>query len=495
MKARDAVDLAQNLLQVRAYEARRLDLLNAALSPTVPYSGGELGIPTQQSVCSVPVDTDAKPALKRMAARSETNFLPLVLDTFSQVMKVDNYLSSDGSAAGPWKWWQRNQMDARQTGLHRSALHYGVAYTTVLPALTPGQEESGAEVFWQPSSPRQMTAVYGERMVWDPKHGGPIDDDWPLHALEVNGNMIRLYDESDVHFIGVKSQPHSTLGWTDPTYLRAENFAYIESRHHGIGVCPIVRYRDRVLLDGEEQLGIIEPLLAIQSRINETTFGMLVAQYFAAFKQRYIIGWTAKNEDEAMRMKVNNVWTFNDTDVKVGELNETDLTRYIESKDSGLLDMSAIGQLPPHALGLTKVSNISDTTLAALESAKERKSDEITTSFGESHEQAFRLAAYIDGDTTAAADFASEVKWRDASARSYAATVDALGKLGQMLGVPDEFLWEFIPGWTRETVSRAVAARRESDPLTMLYDAPAEPSESAQPMSSDLVTGDLTDAG
>ena len=29
----------------------------------------------------------------------------------------------------------------------------------------------------------------------------------------------------------------------------------------------------------------------------------------------------------------------------------------------------------------------------------------------------------------------------------------------------------------------------------MLYDAPAEPSESAQPMSSDLVTGDLTDAG
>jgi hypothetical protein len=331
-----------------------------------------------------------------------------------------------------------------------------------------------------------MTAVYGERMVWDPTHGGPIDDDWPLHALEVNGNMIRLYDESDVHFIGVKSQPHSTLGWTDPSYLRAENFRYIESRHHGIGVCPIVRYRDRVLLDGEEQLGVIEPLLAIQSRINETTFGMLVAQYFAAFKQRYIIGWTAKTEEESMRMKVNNVWTFADTDVKVGELNETDLTRYIESKDSGLLDMSAIGQLPPHALGLTKVSNISDTTLAALESAKERKSDEITTSFGESHEQAFRLAAYIDGDTTAAADFASEVKWRDASARSYAATVDALGKLGQMLGVPDEFLWEFIPGWTRETVNRAVAARRESDPLTTLYEPPpGVPQEPSGPVSDD----------
>jgi hypothetical protein len=96
------------------------------------------------------------------------------------------------------------------------------------------------------------------------------------------------------------------------------------------------------------------------------------------------------------------------------------------------------------------------------------------------------LAAYIDGDTTAAADFASEVKWRDASARSYAATVDALGKLGQMLGVPDEFLWEFIPGWTRETVNRAVAARRESDPLTTLYEPPpGVPQEPSGPVSDD----------
>ncbi len=147
--------------------------------------------------------------------------------------------------------------------------------------------------------------------------------------------------------------------------------------------------------------------------------------------------------------------------------------------------MSAIGQLPPHALGLTKVSNISDTTLAALEAAKERKSDEITTSFGESHEQAFRLAAFIEGDSTAAADFASEVKWRDSSARSYAATVDALGKLGQMLGVPDEYLWEFIPGWTRETVERAKQARRDSDPLAQVYGSPSAVGVGA-------VTGDNT---
>jgi hypothetical protein len=43
-----------------------------------------------------------------------------------------------------------------------------------------------------------------------------------------------------------------------------------------VGVTPVVRYRDRMLLDGEEQYGIIEPLLTMQDRINETTFGMMV---------------------------------------------------------------------------------------------------------------------------------------------------------------------------------------------------------------------------
>ena len=479
MNKADAIATAQEMLQVRAYEARRLELLAGVVRPSIPFTGAEAAMQVdgafQANVTAVPVPHDATEAMKRIAARSETNLLPLVLDTFSQVMKVDNYLPSigedrlaDRESASAWKWWQRNQMDARQTGLHRAALLYGVSYSTVLPAMTLGQEQQGANVFWHPSSPRNMTAVYGERMVWNPQYGGPIDDDWPIHALEVNGNMIRLYDEKAVHFIGVKSQPHSALGWTDPTYLRSSNFDYIESREHGVGVCPIVRYRDKVMLDGEEQLGIIEPLLVLQSRINETTWGMLVAQYFAAFKQRYITGWLPEDERDNLRMKVNNVWTFKDDTVKVGELNETDLTRYIESKKSAVMDMSAMSQLPPHAMGMDGISNISETTLAALETAKERKSDEITTSLGEAHEQAFRLAAHISGDTEGAHDFGSEVKWRDVSARAFAATVDGLGKLATMLNVPDEVLWEDIPGWSRTKVDRAVAARDARDPLGAL---------------------------
>lgn len=493
MNRNQAIEAVQDLLKIRGFEAERLDGLAAVVRPSTNWAVMQAQLSGRvewRNTTQVPIPLDATESMARLAMRSETNFLPLVLDTFAQVLKVDNYLTgklapeADRSTASPWEWWQRNQMDARQTGLHRSTLHYGAAFNLVLPALTPGQDRQDApSVYMYPKSPRSLTALYGERMLWDPADGGPVDDDWPIMALEVKGPMIRLYDEEKVHFIGVKNQPVSAMGWGDPMFLRAANFEYIEGRSHGVGVCPVVRYRDRVLLDGEEQYGVIEPLLTIQSRINETTWGMLVAQYYAAFKQRYVIGWVPKSEAESLKMKANDTWTFNDETVKVGQFDETDLTRYIDSKKSAVMDFSSVAQLPPHAFGADGISNISEATLAALETAKERKSDEIRTSLGESHEQSLRLAAYIAGDTEAAGDFGSEVKWQDLTAREFAAAVDGLGKLAQMLNVPDEMLWEDIPGWTRSKVERARELRdQEGGGLAaLLGNAPNPPPQQPVP--------------
>ena len=45
--------------------------------------------------------------------------------------------------------------------------------------------------------------------------------------------------------------------------------------------------------------------------------------------------------------------------MKVGQFDETDLTRYIDSKKSAVMDFSANAQLPPHAFGADGISNIS----------------------------------------------------------------------------------------------------------------------------------------
>lgn len=436
------------LMGPRITEATRLDRIALAMKPCAEGDAPRVEIPR-----------DAPATMANLARKSSTNFLPLVVDTFSQVMKVDGYYTP-GSAenASPWEWWMRNRMGARQTGVHRAALQYGASYMTVLPGTVgPQAELTGKAPVMRGRSPRAMTAMYQN----------PADDEWPMMALDVDGDQMLLYDETHRYRFGIENPLlRSGMGASLTTMFGATGLlTFITAEEHGVGVCPVVRYRDRMLLDGEEQFGIVEPLMRIQERIDETTFGMLVSQFFAAFKQRYIIGWVPESEQEFLAATAADVWTFDDEKVKVGQLDEAALTPYIESKASAIRDLSAIGQVPAQNLGVDGISNISDATLAGLETGKDRKADEITTSFGESHEQALRLCAHIAGDDDSASNYNGSVRWQDSTARSFAQTVDGLGKLASMLGVPQELLWEDIPGWTQQKIDRAKELAAEADSL------------------------------
>lgn len=423
MNREQALQAARMIIQdQRAQEAPRLDRIAHALKPA------------HMRDPSVELPKEAIPVMRNLARKSQTNLLPLVLDTFAQVLQADGYTTTtDGVArnAAPWaKYWQPNGLDARQTGVYRSAMQNGAAYVTVLPG-RPGPVIRGV-------SARQMTALYGD----------PVEDEWPMMALRVDGQMVRLYDEENVYFFGVENQPRSGLGASAPLFTG--RLDYIETRAHGVGHCPVVRFRDRMLLEGEEQFGIIEPLMSIQQRIDETTFGLMIAQFFSAFKQRYIIGWVPKSERETLEASASSIWTFDDPEVKIGELSETDLTRYLTSKDSAIGDMAAIAQVPAQSLGTQGISNVSGDVLAALQDGKDRKADEMRTSFGESWEQALRAAAAIDGDAESASDFSAEIRWKNTSARSLGQTIDALVKMVTSLGVPEDVARAWIPGWTQQ---------------------------------------------
>lgn len=454
-KPDDAVDAARNIWAgPRVYEQTRLNFISAAVNPKrsyshyidQPFANLGVGYPT------VEIAKDAPQVVRNLAWKARTNFLPLVLDVFSQVMKVDGYIEANGAPSEVWdKCWQPNGLDARQAGIHRSALQFGASYASILPGST-------APVI-KGFSPIEMTAIYED----------PSIDDWPIMALEVRGPQIRLYDETSVYFIGLENFPISGLGATTLIPDQA-SWKFLEAREHGMGFCPIARFRDRMLLEGEEQFGIVEPLIDIQRRIDETTFGMLTAQYYAAFKQRYVTGWVPQSEQEAIKAAVGDFMAFQDPNVKVGSTDATDLNGYIESKNSALSDMSAIAQVPASALGNSSASmrNVSPEAVASNDSGQDRKGSEIKTSFGETWELVLRTAAMLAGDSTAAADTSSQVRWRDMSTTSPGAIVDALGKMQQMLGIPAEMLWERVPGWTDQDQARATDLIKSGDSLDKL---------------------------
>lgn len=460
MNRHQALAAAREILNgPRAEEAKRLTRIAEAMDPNRP--------PT------VILPDDPPETAKRLALKARTNYLPLIVSTFAQVLSVVGYRSEGSDENSPgYLAWQRNRMDARQYGLHDSALRYGAAYATVLPGgvTSPAHGASEQIPVIRAMSPRQMTAVYAD-----------TDDEWPLLALHVDGPVVRLYDETDVHFLGIEQQRVSGLGTrpvSDPLSPQSAplvlgSLEWIESRRHGVTsggqpVCPAVRYRDSMLLAGEEMFGIVEPLITIQDRLDETVFGGLVAQYAQAFARQYVIGWIPKNQQDRLKHRASNVWTFEDPDVKVGQLSPTDSRPYLDAASAAKRDLAALSQVPAQALGDSDFVNVAADVLTSLEAAKERRADQIGESLGESHEQLLRTCAELMGDEAGAVDWGAEVRWKDATARSIAATMDALGKMVSMLQVPAEAVWERIPGVTDGDLARFREAATSGDTLAQL---------------------------
>lgn len=413
-----AVAQARVMLEWREKEADRLNTVHAYLRGTQRFMWLPSNPPTE---------------VKKIAEMSRVNMLGLVIETMTQAMYVDGYrLPRQADAAPGWELWQRNRMDSRQMAVHRAASAYGAAYVSVLPG-SPVPVIRGA-------SPRDMTVVYGE------------DDDWPMWALERRrtemGHMFRLFDEEAAYWVAVENgEPR-----------------FVEVREHNMGVVPVVRFLDAEDLDGDI-VGQVEPLIPLQDQINFTTFNLLVAQHYGAFRQRYILGWMAETEEEKLRASAAKIWTFEEPpeEIKVGEFEQTEIKGYIESREASLKHLASISQTPAHEL-VGQLINLSAEALAAAEAAHRRKISERQTGFGEAWEQVFELGGMAGGFET---DPEAQVVWRDTETRSVAAVVDALTKLKTM-GVPVEILIERIPGWTQQDVERAKVLLQEGDALGQL---------------------------
>ncbi len=419
-----AADVVKHLLRVREAEAGRLDKIHQ-------YMRGE--------VCRIYVPRSATVEYRQLVDQSRINILPLVVTAVAQNLFADGYRPHRRSENAPaWRIWQANRMDARQAGLYRSALTYGVSYATVLPGVP--------QPVIRPYSPRQMTAVYED----------PIGDEWPIYALtstvEHDGHgktvrRVRLYDETTVYrFVG--------------PVVGGESLSFVGSAEHGLGVTPVVRwmagYGD---LDNGPH-GKVEPLLPLQDQLQQTTFGLLMAQQYAAFRQRWVTGMAIEEDEngnpkEPWNAAVDRVWQSDSPDTKFGDFAETSLDGYLASRKATLSIISSIAQIPPHALLVSDgISNLSAEALAAIESGLQREVGEYKTNFGESDEQLLRLGSLAAGDRDGWEDTEAEIQWRDTASRSLAQVADALGKMAQMLSVPARALWSELPGMTDEKLAR-----------------------------------------
>ncbi|WP_275462071.1 phage portal protein [Streptomyces noursei] len=399
-----------------------------------------------------------------LAQRCISNFLPMVVAAPSQALSVEGYHRSGAAADAP-EWhsgWQANGLDARQAAVYRSAISYGHAFVVVLP-----DEREPGRPRVRGVSPRNMWTAYAD----------PSSDEWPLYALELPGlpgagGTVKgwFYDERAV-YPAVADEETVTLG---------------PGRPHGLGVCPVRRFAAQVDLEGRT-LGVVDPLIPLQDRINQTVFDLLIAQTYGSFKVRTVSGMTPplKRDPETgepvldgdgnpmprpVTMDASRLLMAPDTDTRFGTLDETPLGGFIESVEMSLRHLAVVSQVPPHYL-LGDMVNLSAEALAAAETTLMRMVAEFKRSFGESWESVLRLCARVAGDETGAEDLASQVQWADAESRSLSQTVDALGKARQMLDVPARALWARIPGFTDTDRASWPQMAAEEDSAARLADS------------------------
>lgn len=378
-----------------------------------------------------------------LAKRSITNWLPLVPDTYVKGLILDGFRASGAGENSPaWEYWQANGMDARQTVVHRGALEYGTSYLLVLP---------GKPVpVMRPVSPLRGAAWYADS-----------DDEFPEVAIRRKGKtadgtlLLEAFDAENVYTF---AKPSDSI-----------NFKLVSTEAHHLGVTPIIRFRDR--LDGDAE-GIVRPLIKLNDRVNEVVFATLIAMQYASFRQRWATGLSVPTDDdgnpvEPFEAAVDRLWVTESEGAKFGDFSQTEIAGHLNLYNSTVRTLAAVAQISPNLLTGDLV-NLSAEALAQLESQTQGKLAEYEQVFGEAWESGFRLAAKAAGDKEGAQDMSAQVRWRDTEARSLATTVDALGKLAQMLEVPVEALWEKVPGVTEQDVLYWRSLRDQQDMLGSL---------------------------
>jgi hypothetical protein len=199
-----------------------------------------------------------------------------------------------------------------------------------------------------------------------------------------------------------------------------------------------------------------------------------MTEQYAAFRQRWVTGMQAVTDEDGkvkapFNPGVDRIFAAEGPDTKFGEFGQSGLKDSIESREASIRHMATMAQVPPYQL-LGALVNLSADALAAARDGLDRKVSELQGITTDSWRNVFRLASKAAGDSDGWADINSSVIWRDTSAKSFAATVDALGKAAQMLGIPVTELWRRIPGATADDVNAWIKTATEQGALKELND-------------------------
>lgn len=259
--------------------------------------------------------------------------------------------------------------------------------------------------------------------------------------------------------------------WADrKTGLAANEPAHLSNP---LGTVPLVELPNRSRLHGSPR-SEIENVAPLQDAMNTLWAHLMTASDTLALPARAVLGMDRPvkeildDEGEVIgeedlpldQFRSDRLLWLEREGASIAEFSAADLTNYTKVIEVAVQHIAAQTRTPPHYL-LGQMVNVSADALVAAESGLVAKVQERQRYFGAALREVMRLAALADGESQRAADLAlGSVVWRDAQFRSDAQYADALTKL-KAINVPDEALWERIPGVDPDQINRWKTMRND----------------------------------
>lgn len=230
---------------------------------------------------------------------------------------------------------------------------------------------------------------------------------------------------------------------------------------------PLVELPNRSRLHGSPR-SEIATVLPLQDAVNTLWAHLMTASDGLALPARAVLGMdrpvreivdpetgeVVGEEDLPLdRFRSDRLLWLEKQGAQIAEFSAADLDNYLRVIEVAVQHIAAQTRTPPTYLA-GQLVNVSPDGVAASEAGLVAKVTERQRHFGSALREIMRLEALAQGEAGRAESLAlGSVVWRDPQFRSDSQYSDALVKL-KSIGVPDEALWERIPGVTPDEIER-----------------------------------------
>ena len=367
---------------------------------------------------------------RELISRAELPILHMIVRAVVDRLLVDGMRSESGAQDEElWRWWQSSNLDSRQQQLFSDSISYGNGYLTVTPGLD-------APVY-SPESPLVMAVEHD-----------PLNPVGTLSAAKViDDKWAWLYTDEAIYAFEKINKP--------------QQWQVINEIPHPLGVCPVVRFPNRMDTAGRSYSEVMESI-PIQRRINQTIMTRLLLEASAAWKQRYVAGIDVDHDENGnpispFNMAVDKLLIAPDSDTTFGEYSASTTQDLMQAVEQDLRHIAVVTQTPPTLFAVTSISNISTESLAALEGGLTRKVNAKKEAFDEGFEYAMQLGGQMIGYPI---PDDLEMMWKNLEISSLSQRSNAYVQL-RGAGLPMEFLLESIMDLTPQGIERVMAMAEE----------------------------------